>query len=279
MKPRQILITDRPLRRRFWRSGWMLLGSALCALQVTTVPVLHGWESRTEVVEKANGYQRQKEVLAVTITLTSGSSWTVPSDWNNASNTIDVYGGGGAGGAAPVAVGAGGGGGAFSRKNNATLTPSASIPISVGAGGTPNFGTSTGNPGADTWFSSTGYLLAKGGFGGSPGNSGGGGSGGFASSGVGDLKYSGGAAANAGSGTYAGGAAGPSGNGAAGMAGGAGGGGYAGAGAHNPNRNTHNAGNLYGGGGGDSAAGAQGIIAINYTPAATPKPRSFGYVH
>ncbi len=29
------------------------------------------------------------------IFLTSGTSWTVPSDWNNAANTIEVIGGGG----------------------------------------------------------------------------------------------------------------------------------------------------------------------------------------
>jgi hypothetical protein len=34
---------------------------------------------------------------ATTIYLTSGSTWTVPSDWNSANNTIEVIGGGGRG--------------------------------------------------------------------------------------------------------------------------------------------------------------------------------------
>ena len=51
--------------------------------------------------------------------VTSGTSWTIPSDWNNASNTIEVIGGGG-GGMAGNIVGGGdaGGGGAYARVGN-----------------------------------------------------------------------------------------------------------------------------------------------------------------
>ena len=45
----------------------------------------------------------------VVVFLTSGTSWTVPSDWNNAANTVEVIGGGGGGsnGADGVGVGVG----------------------------------------------------------------------------------------------------------------------------------------------------------------------------
>src|SRR3989344_4708849 len=47
---------------------------------------------------------------AVTTFLTSGTSWTVPADWNSSNNTIEVIGGGG-GGDTPGSAGGGGGGG------------------------------------------------------------------------------------------------------------------------------------------------------------------------
>src|SRR5581483_3241226 len=72
--------------------------------------------------------------------------WTVPSDWNNASNTIEVIGGGGSNsfvtGGEP-----GAGGGAYSKVSNVSLTPSASVGYSVGAGGPLTDG---GGNGGDT---------------------------------------------------------------------------------------------------------------------------------
>ena len=56
------------------------------------------------------------------IILASGSSWTVPSDWDNAANEIDVIGGGGGGGNGTSQTS--GGGGAFSAIYNVDLTPS-----------------------------------------------------------------------------------------------------------------------------------------------------------
>jgi len=68
--------------------------------------------------------------------LTSGTTWTVPSDWNNSSNTIECIGGGAAGdkGNDTPGIGAGGGGGAYSRSVNVVL--SGTINYVVGAGGT-----------------------------------------------------------------------------------------------------------------------------------------------
>ena len=68
------------------------------------------------------------------IFLTSGSTWTVPSDWNSSNNTIEVIGGGGGGGSSQYSNG-GGGGGAWSKVTNASLTPGATVGVQVGSGG------------------------------------------------------------------------------------------------------------------------------------------------
>jgi hypothetical protein len=161
--------------------------------------------------------------------LTSGSTWVVPSDWNNSNNTIEVIGGGGGGTRGP-----GGGGGAYSKISNLSLTPGATVNIAIGTGGT-GVGGGTPGSGGDTWFGSTATVLAKGG-GISSDLSTTGGAGGAAASGVGSTKYSGGNAAGASgaptspwfSGGGGGGAAGSHGNGNNGSVGVQGGGGGAG---------------------------------------------------
>ena len=72
-----------------------------------------------------------------TIFLTGGTSWTVPSNWNNAINKIECIGGGAGGGAGSVGGSSGnaGGGGAYATVSNITLTPGANIPIQIGQGG------------------------------------------------------------------------------------------------------------------------------------------------
>src|SRR5215467_14464855 len=80
------------------------------------------------------------------ITLTSGTSWTVPANFDPTKNTIECYGGGGGGGmgataaVAPGGGGGGGGGGAYSSIANLALAPGAVIPISIGAAGFSNGG-------------------------------------------------------------------------------------------------------------------------------------------
>lgn len=87
-----------------------------------------------------------------TIVLTSGTSWTVPSDWNNAANTIYVLGAGGNGSSGNAGTGGGGGGsGSYADAANVTLTPGASIQIQVGI---HNGATSVSGSGA-TWFNGT----------------------------------------------------------------------------------------------------------------------------
>ncbi len=68
--------------------------------------------------------------------------------------------GGGAGGVddtGPSAGGGGGGGGAYSKLNTLSVTPGTSYTVNVGAGG------GSAAAGGDTWFSTTGTVIAKGG--------------------------------------------------------------------------------------------------------------------
>lgn len=115
---------------------------------------------------------------------------------------VELIGGGGAGGGAPAggsstttcAVGSGGGAGAYSAKRIAS--PSATYPVSIGAGGM-GVNDATGGTGGDTFFGTSALVFAKGGVGGqhmaigsfitvAPG-----GIGGSATFGVGDLRISG----------------------------------------------------------------------------------------
>ena len=208
--------------------------------------------------------------LAATIVLTSGSSWTVPANWNSSSNTIEAIGAGGGGTSYPDTAG---GGGAYAKISNVSLTPGASVSYSVGAGGAGVVGNcwydaalsaqyantiyscdsntyyGAGGNGGATYFLNGSTLYAQGGIGAGSiqsADSGNwvGGPGGSAGSSVGTVRYSGGAGGNnpsyTSNGAGGGGAGGPNGNGSTGgdsytlngngAAGGAGGGGYAGAG-------------------------------------------------
>jgi len=132
--------------------------------------------------------------------LTSGSQWTVPSDWNSSNNTIEVIGGGGSGDSEPgqsTEERSAGGGGAYSKTVDLSLMPGSSITYQVGSGGA-SVTNSNGNAGGDTLFNGSGTtcdatqtneVCAEGGGGGTKSA---GGSGGAASSGVGSTKYSGG---------------------------------------------------------------------------------------
>jgi len=110
--------------------------------------------------------------------------------------TVECWGGGAGGGRSANAGRAcgGGGGGAYAKKNSLIVTPGSSISYSIGVGGAGS-SASSGNPGGDTWFSSTGTVLAKGGTGVNQSSTTGG-AGGAASSSVGDVKYDGGKGGN-----------------------------------------------------------------------------------
>lgn len=221
-----------------------------------------------------------------TVFLTSGSTWTVPNDWNDNDNTIEVIGGGGGGangtagsGGSGGAGGAGGGGGGYSSATNLDLTPGNSVDISVGSSG------SVGNAGGDTFFNGTtcgGSTVCATGGGAASGSTGG--SGGTASVGTGvsgGTGGGGGSASNGGGGGGGGaGAGGPNaagnngtaGSGGSGNSGGAGGGGgqgdgtsggSGGSGGTAPAGNGGNGGNgtewdaTHGSGGGAGGGGGQ----------------------
>ncbi len=228
-----------------------------------------------------------KVSAATVVYLTSGSSWTVPSDWNDEANTIEVIGGGGAG---AQTLNTGGGGGAYSKEVNVHLTRGSSVNYAVGAGGA-----STGASGGDTYFCNSSSNCAsingsavKAGAKGGTGGAVSGGAGGLASAGYGSTKFNGGTGANdGGSGGGGGGAGGPSGAGGNGSSstGGTGGNGAGGTGGTVGNPGvagqewdaTHGsgggggsgaAGGAYGGGGGgffSAGNGAAGLIVITYT--------------
>ncbi|WP_316228456.1 RHS repeat-associated core domain-containing protein [Bradyrhizobium sp. SZCCHNR1039] len=214
---------------------------------------------------------------ALQIFLTSGTTWTVPSDWNNSNNAIEVIGGGGGGGggsSSSVDEGAGGGGGgAYSKTANLSLQAGATITYQVGTGGSAGNVGSAGSAGGDSYFNGSGAscasqsVCAKGGGGGSISsgyNAASGGAGGAAASGIGAVRYSGGAGGGSGAtsngGGGGGGAAGPNGNGGAGGTSGQNGSG-AGGGGNGGGSNGASAGaggNNYAGTGGGSA-GSTGV--------------------
>ena len=121
------------------------------------------------------------DIIAVStvvfLTSTGSHTWSVPADFNNSDNTVECIGGGATGARANSGTvgGRGGGGGGYARKTNVALTPSGTVSYYVGAAS------------ADTWFGSTGTVLAKGASGAT---------GGQAASCVGDVCYSGGDASS-----------------------------------------------------------------------------------
>jgi len=175
--------------------------------------------------------------------LDTGTSFTVPADWNSSNNEIHLFagGGGGRGGAytAPNSGGgAGGGGGGYTKVSNLTLTPSSSVSYAIGAGG------GTGSSGGNTTFNAGAHTTT-----------GGGGA-------VGNATSSTGGTAGTGS-TFNGGAGGAGSlntvsNGGACAGGGGGAGGPLGVGA-----NGGNASLTAGGGGGGNGGGTNGSNATS----------------
>jgi len=135
---------------------------------------------------------------SVRVILTSGTSWTVPANWNSSNNTIEAIGGGAGGGAgyadrseSPT----GGGGGAYAKIVNLALTPGNSITYAIGAGGVGGIGDGAlATAGGDSYFNGASCgaasVCAKGG-GVSPGFPTAS-PGGSAASSIGTIKYSGG---------------------------------------------------------------------------------------
>jgi hypothetical protein len=201
------------------------------------------------------------------IFLTSGTTWTVPTDWVNSNNSIEVIGGGGGGGGGFQQStgnggygGGGGGGGGYSKAVNVTFTPGAVVGINIGTAGGGGASSAAGTAGNDTYLCNdtancatiSGSAVVAGAKGGSlgaagtAGAAGAGGTGGAAASGVGSVKFNGGTGGTGGPFSSSTGGGGGGGAGAAGPN-------AAGNGGATPTNDTH--GN---GGQGDGTSGGTG---------------------
>lgn len=201
-----------------------------------------------------------KRAAPQTVVLNSGTTWSVPADWNSSNNKIECIGGGGRG------AKGGGGGGGYSKAVNVTLTPSTSVTYAIGLGGS----SVNGNNGGNTYFcnsttncaSIAGTAVVVGAEGGLGASAATGGAGGTTTTAVGSTKVAGGTGGNdtgGDAGGGGGGAGGPNGagknggNGAGGSSDGGGGGGGNGGGTVGAAGGTNNGGN-----GGNNSAGAGG---------------------
>jgi hypothetical protein len=152
--------------------------------------------------------------MATQIFIISGTSMTIPADFNPSNNTIEALAGGGSGGAVHSVAGNASGGGAspYVALNNFNVAASASVFIQIGAGGAAvsagTNSTANGNAGTDTWLnkttnaapsSTTNGLLAKAGQGGAGNKSGSasGGAAGATASCIGDTIVAGANGGNA----------------------------------------------------------------------------------
>ena len=157
-----------------------------------------------------SGDPEQPDVVVV---LTSGSSWTVPANFDNQRNYIEIIGGGGGG--EGEGRGEGGGGAGYNRINDFDTEGSASIPFQLGQPGSGGDGPVRATDGtATTWHVGGSFeIVAGGGSGSLTGSTIGKGSGLFdgGQGGFSDV-FEGGAGG--------GGAGGPSGSGLAGASGG-----------------------------------------------------------
>jgi hypothetical protein len=100
--------------------------------------------------------------------LNSGTSFTVPADWNSSSNEIHLFAGGGGGSGSYAsgnnrAGGAGGGGGGYTKVTNLTLTPSSSVSYAIGAAGNGGAANANGTAGGNTTFNAGAFTTSGGG--------------------------------------------------------------------------------------------------------------------
>lgn len=215
-----------------------------------------------------------------TQTFTSSGSWVCPSGVSSV--TVECWGGGGAGGVASgTASGAGGGAGGQYAIKLVTVSAGTSYTVTVGAVAVAVTTGGVVTNGNDSWFNTSGTVIAKGGAGGADatGTTGAGGTG-STTGGIGDTVFAGGSGATGVSSTQSGGGGGGAGstgtgNSASGatagaaktLNGGAGGNGVSTA-------NTQNSGNNYGGGGSGGLStsatnrkggdGAQGLVVLTW---------------
>ena len=184
--------------------------------------------------------------------LTSGTTFTVPADWNSSNNNIYMIGAGAGGATASLAgsnraAGGGGGGGAFTRLTNFPANAANSVSYVIGTSAAAS------NGGATTWSSNA--FTANGGVRGTsattPTSAGGRGGDTTAITGIVTASFAGGNGAAGGFGSVASTGYGAGGGGGAGGPNGVGGGGGTGFG-------SSTAASVAGGGGGGSGGGSNG---------------------
>lgn len=250
------------------------------------------------IVAVSLGLSGLAQAATKTLVWTSGSSITIPSDYDSAANDWYAI---GAGGDVTGGNRGAGGGGAFAHSSNLAFSPGATPAIQIGShGGSVGSGTT---PTANTWLKDAATLLAAGGTtsgglsggaggstanssgnigtsaggnGGSTGSKGGGGGGAGGTNGAGNAGtnsgISGGAggSGDAGSGGSGGSAGNSGGNGSEWTATAGGTYGSGGGGGGGTNFGGGNGGNYGGGAGGAgntaSASGTDGLIVLVYTP-------------
>ncbi len=210
---------------------------------------------------------------STTITNTATTTWTAP--LGVTSVNVEVWGGGGRGGSTSnngTETG-GGGGGAYARDSIIAVTAGTTYNLKVGAGSTSTLA------GEDSWFNTSGTVLAKGGNS-VANNSATGATGGSSTNSIGDVKWAGGNGANGSDGNNGGGGGSSAGtstfgaNGSGSNGGTAPSGGGNGGGGRTGSNGDGTAGSAPGGGGGgvrsgssDSrtgGAGARGQVKISY---------------
>lgn len=229
--------------------------------------ILYYTNAHAQLIPFANWKTQSAPVGSALFTTVGTQNWTVPAGVTSIS--VVMCGGGGAGGGGSPNqggfYGGGGGGGGFLYKNNVTVTPGATLSITVGAGGTCPDYTSNGNAGGTSQISTLSLSASGGGGGGNGNSSPGSGASGGSGSGTGATSFSGGTGANAGTWNGSGGGAGGySANGANGTDGGANG---AAISPYGPSGSSPNYCNGNWGGGGPSisspgGSGSQGFVRI-----------------
>lgn len=122
--------------------------------QFYTIGPLRFYQNNINVFQEARLWQIAADVATSTVITTSytdpcGSNcYTIPSDWNNSNNSIEVVGPGGNGRTGTTTGGGGGGGGGYAKAINQTFTSDSSVSFQIGTGGS----------GSATWFSTSGFL-------------------------------------------------------------------------------------------------------------------------
>jgi hypothetical protein len=209
----------------------------------------------TTVFKEARQWQIASDVATVVL-LTTGTSWSVPVDFDPANNTIEGIGGGGGGGGGTNGTGAqgrggggAGGGGEYRKISNFNPGGAGSISYVIGQGGSFGAANASGSSGTDTTWNST-SLVAKAGLLGANTGAGTGGTGG-----------AGGTGGTGAAGNNNGGKGGNGGNRSVTLGGGGGGGGGAGGtsavGAGGTNGTAGSTGGA-GGAGGNASGGTAG---------------------